>query len=471
MKRKLAVLLLAVLLMGCLSPSAFAGAPAPGTKRLRDVDREKWFYGAVNFCVDRELMVGTSATRFDPNRLMTRAMLVQILYRMDGCPWAPLAEFHDVADNTWYASAVGWAAANGIVNGVSQDSFAPKARITREQFATILYRYLRYKGHSLEAVSTGTFSDADVISSWAKEALEWAAATRLVQGYSDGTVRPKEGTTRSAAATMIARLYDNYLEPGCVDWSVIRSVNHMGYNITHPENTDIAYMESANQGFQFVETDLQLTRDRVPVCFHDATINRVARNPDGTVLKDRLSIEDLSYREALQYDYGVHRGWDFQGTLLLSFEDFLPICRGYRLSPYIELKPSADWQRSDLQNLIDLVKQYSLEDSVTWISYSEALLSGISALMPESRLGLVVDETNARAVSAAERLRNGRNEVFLDSLTYTADQISLCRRAGIPMEVWPVDSMEKILQLPDYISGVTSNRYVASEVRNQAARE
>ena len=471
MKRGLAGLLMAVLLFS-LPVSAGAEAAAPGMKALQDVKRDSWYYGAVNFCVSRNLMVGMTSSRFEPNYSMTRAMLVQILYRMDGSPPSPRANFTDVAATSWYAPAVGWAATYGIVNGVDEKRFAPNEDITREQFATMLYRYLTYRGFSAQDAPTEHFTDEGDIAFWAREAMNWTVAAKLIQGFPDGSVRPKENAARSAAATMIARLFDNYLEPGCVDWSVLRSVNHRGYRITHPENTDIAYIESANQGFSYVETDLQLTRDRVPVCLHDTTINRMARNPDGTYLKETIPISSVTYRETMKYDFGLTTDTPFPGTALLTFENFLLICRGYRLSPYVEVKFAANWQTSDLQNLVSLVQRYGLEDSVTWISTSDALLAQLSDMMPEARVGYLVNDLTAEAVAAVKKLQNGRNEAFVDSATYSSEQIALCRAAGVPLEVWwTTDLEEKIAQLPRYVSGVTSNRYVVSEVRNQAARE
>ena len=471
MKRRFFALLLALALAVGVSLPAGAREPAAGMKALQDIGRSNWYYGAVNFCVGRGLMVGTTAVRFQANEPLTRAMLVQILHRMDGSPMASFADFSDVSTSSWYAGAVGWAASHGIVDGVGGGRFAPNQAITREQLATMLYRYMTYRGFVRSTGSPEGFSDSGSIAGWAREAMGWAVANRLVQGYPNGSVQPKEGATRATTATMIARLYDTLLEPGSVDWTVIRSVNHMGYNTTHPENTGIAFIESANRGFQYVETDLHLTKDRVPVCLHDVTIDRVALKADGTAVAHDTRIDQLTYAETFQYDFGLYKGEDFRGTPLLTFEDLMLICRGYRLSPYVELKASADWKTADLQNLVDLVRRYGMQTSVTWISYSDALLRQLSALMPDSRLGYIVNDATASAVSTACSLRNGRNEVFLDSLTYTAAQIEMCKEAGLPLEVWPIDSTAKVRQLPGYISGVTSNLLVASDIRNPMVYE
>lgn len=112
-----------------------------------DVNTDDWFAEAVQYMLDNEMMNGTSATTFGPNTTTTRGMIVTILYRLEGEPDAAASSFTDVASNMYYADAINWAAANGIVNGITTTTFGPDNAITREQMAAILYRYAQYKGY------------------------------------------------------------------------------------------------------------------------------------------------------------------------------------------------------------------------------------------------------------------------------------------------------------------------------------
>lgn len=177
---------------------------------FRDVSARDWFYESVKFVNEKGLFGGTSENTFSPNEALTRAMLVTVLYRAEGEPkTAASTKFKDVASNAYYANAVAWAQANGIVSGISEDAFAPNAKITREQIAAILYRYAVYKG--LEAVTLEenlAFKDADEISEYAVTAMNWVVGQQIIGGYEDGTVRPKNNATRAEAAAMLQRFIE-----------------------------------------------------------------------------------------------------------------------------------------------------------------------------------------------------------------------------------------------------------------------
>ena len=152
---------------------------------------------------------GTTETTYSPKDNISRAQIVTILYRMDGerrvdVPFA----FEDVAADAYYADAVAWASANGIVYGMSETEFAPDLDITREQFATIVYRYARYRGLVDEPQGTlAGFRDADSVSDWAAEAMAWNCHVKLIQGVGDDTIDPKSPATRALAAAIFNRLF------------------------------------------------------------------------------------------------------------------------------------------------------------------------------------------------------------------------------------------------------------------------
>ncbi len=175
-----------------------------------DVHPGDWFYDPVCYVYSQGLMTGTSATTFEPNTHLSRAMLVAVLHRLEGSPQASGGDFTDVSDGDWYAQAVNWAASVGVVNGFDDGTFQPNAAITREQLAAILRNYAAYKGLDVSASgSLSTFTDAASVSDWAKESVEWAVGSGLLGGYEDSTLRPQGTTTRAEVASVLQRALGN----------------------------------------------------------------------------------------------------------------------------------------------------------------------------------------------------------------------------------------------------------------------
>ncbi len=180
--------------------------------QFTDVNMDGWYHDGVHYCIANGLMNGVSADEFDPNGTLTRAMMVTVLYRMEGEPAVSgAADFEDVADDTWYTDAVAWAAANGIVNGISETEYAPNSNITREQLATMLYRYAAYKAYGTSAAGDlEDYSDAENVSDYAAEALTWAVDAELVNGMGDNTLAPKGSATRAQTATLLMRFIETF---------------------------------------------------------------------------------------------------------------------------------------------------------------------------------------------------------------------------------------------------------------------
>ena len=175
-----------------------------------DVNTDDWFAEAVQYMLDNEMMNGASATTFGPNTTTTRGMIVTILYRLEGEPDAAASSFTDVASNMYYADAINWAAANGIVNGITTTTFGPDNAITREQMAAILYRYAQYKGYDVTASNDlGSYTDASQISAYATTAMQWANAEGLITGNTTTTINPIGNATRAEVATILMRFCEN----------------------------------------------------------------------------------------------------------------------------------------------------------------------------------------------------------------------------------------------------------------------
>lgn len=175
-----------------------------------DVTEGSWYYDAVVYAYANNLFNGTTATTFEPNMPMSRAMLVTVLWRIEGEPTAIVPTyFADVPAGTWYSDAVAWAGSTGIVNGVSATQFDPNADVTREQIATILYRYAKTKGWDIYAAAPLTgFVDGAETSSWATRAMEWACAEQFIVG-ANGRLNPCGQATRAEVATILMRLLES----------------------------------------------------------------------------------------------------------------------------------------------------------------------------------------------------------------------------------------------------------------------
>ena len=181
------------------------------TVEFVDVKKSDWFYDEVQYVVSNGLFNGVGGDKFDPNGSMTRAMLVTVLYRLEGEPTVRgTSPFTDVSNNIWYTDAVIWAEDNGIVNGVGDNKFDPNSSITREQMAAVLFRYAQYKKYDTSASNgLSKYSDFSSISAYSLNALKWANAEGLITGRTTTTLAPKGTATRAEVAAILYRFVEN----------------------------------------------------------------------------------------------------------------------------------------------------------------------------------------------------------------------------------------------------------------------
>ena len=175
--------------------------------RFDDVSKGDWFYKDVEYVYNEGIMDGVSKREFAPNETLTRAMIVKILYRIEGEPAGyRSSDFNDVESGRWYTGAVAWAAEKEIVKGYGNGKFGPNDPVTREQLAAILYRYTQYKGWSTTAASGSLkgFADAASVSSYAVDAMNWAVDEGLLKG-ANNKLSPKSNATRAQVAAIIHR--------------------------------------------------------------------------------------------------------------------------------------------------------------------------------------------------------------------------------------------------------------------------
>lgn len=178
-----------------------------------DVKEEDWFYGAVVYAYQNSILTGTGETTFSPNGTMTRSMLVTALWRLEGEPEASGASgFPDVKPDAWYAEAVDWASQTGLVSGTGA-GFDPEGSVTREQIASILYRYAKLKGWDVsKTASLQDFADGADTSAWATRAMEWAYAEKLITGKDGNRLDPQGQATRAEVAAILMRLLESKAE-------------------------------------------------------------------------------------------------------------------------------------------------------------------------------------------------------------------------------------------------------------------
>ena len=223
-KKRLVSLVLALCMVVTMLPTTFAADNAKNP--FTDVKKGAWYYRYVQGVYEQGLMAGTSPTTFEPDLTLSRAMVVQILYNKEGKPQASGENvFTDVKKDDWYYFAVQWAAQNNVVSGVGNKKFDPSASVTREQLATMLYNYAGRPEVSGELTS---FPDADLVSDWAKTAMFWAVNQSIMAGskQNDETLllMPKSGATRAEAATMVYR-YVQVLDNNIKKYTVIFESN------------------------------------------------------------------------------------------------------------------------------------------------------------------------------------------------------------------------------------------------------
>lgn len=270
---------------------------------------------------------------------------------------------------------------------------------------------------------------------------------------------------------------------------IVKGVAHRGYNYASssssytinnedggPENTLPAYKLAAQKGYKYVETDVCFTSDGKAVLLHDTTINRTS---NGTG-----AIASMTLAQARTYSFdrfnvgGSHTIPGFSGTTIPTFDEFIRLCRDLSLHPYIEVKVGTEAQ---IRGVVDSVNAAGMKGRVTFISFDAAYLGYVKNYDPSARLGYVRNDEdsatyplNAAAISAAQSLLTGTNEVFIDSRTYTSTAVQMCKNAGLPMETWGIcydDTEIAIIALDPYISGVTSNKLDAGKVLFENAIE
>lgn len=248
-------------------------------------------------------------------------------------------------------------------------------------------------------------------------------------------------------------------------FAMVKTANHRGYSTVAPENTLPAFRLSKKMGYAYVETDVSLTSDGIPVLLHDDTINRTARNADGTEIESEINISDITYDELLEYDFGIWKSTAYTDTKIPTFEQFISQCRNLNLRPYIELKTSG-YTQNDILNLINIVKKYGMSNYVTWISFQITYLNYVKDADDSARLGYLMDDVTSAKLAGAVALKTERNEVFIDCKysTLTSTIVNSIINSNLGLEAWTINNAEALRSANPYITGITSDVLIASQV-------
>jgi glycerophosphoryl diester phosphodiesterase len=233
----------------------------------------------------------------------------------------------------------------------------------------------------------------------------------------------------------------------------IKSIAHRGANKVAPENTIPAFAEAKKMGFNYIEADLAWSSDNVPVILHDTTIDRTS-NGTGDVSSKTLA-------ELKSLDFGSWYSSKFAGVQIPTFEELLIFCRGVGLKIYIELRTST---REQIAIAVRMAKKMGMIDNITWISVSEVVLGYVVEEYSKARVGIVTTSINSTTISNALSLKTEQNSVFIDSSSTTDAEIEMCIDAGLELESWDYWTEESIINLPPYITGITSDNLVAGKV-------
>ena len=350
-RRMVSSLLAAALLLTAV-PTVWAAEEDTG---FSDVAADAWYAGAVEYVRDNGLMSGTGSATFSPNAATSRAMLATVLYRAAGSPAAEgTAAFSDVAADAWYADAVAWASENGIVSGYGNGLFGTNDPVSREQIATILWRY---EG-SPSAESGQDFADESAISGYASTAVDWARANGIISGREGNVFDPKGNATRAEVAAMLqndlTRQPDGETQPDgdagdvlVVYFSGTGNTEGVAQTIASTLDADLFELEPADP---YTDEDLDWTDDN----------SRVTQEYEDTSLRDvELTVDTVENWE--EYDtvfigYPIWWGiaaWpvndfiqanDFTGKTVIPFATSSSSGMGESGELLAELAGTGDWQ-------------------------------------------------------------------------------------------------------------------------------
>lgn len=441
-KRVLAGVLTAVMLI--------AAMPAAGAARFKDISGH-WAKNDIEYAAEKGWFNGVSETEFQPEGTMTRGMFVKALGNLSGAnisKYSGHTKFTDVNPSRYYAPYVNWAYQNGIVNGTSSTTFSPNAAITREQIAVMMVNYANYAQMVLPRERAWkAFSDMNSCADYSLDAVLTLYRADVINGMTTSKFSPKESATRAQCAAIFCRLYQQ-LRTKTTRAQQIDIINHRGYNTEAGENTMAAFQLTKAYGYDYCETDVQFTKDGVPVLIHDSSIDRTS-NGSGKVAA-------LTYAQLQQYDFS--NGYKGTNGSIATFDEFMKYCSENGLHPYVELKTTVTAKQAS--DLVDIARNYNMLNNIIWISFIKESLLQIRRILPSATLGYLTNGATDNTIAEAVSLQNGKNTVMFQ-VRYTgitAKQRATLIRKGLPLTVWTVNDIKNCVQFANSSAvGITTD--------------
>lgn len=243
----------------------------------------------------------------------------------------------------------------------------------------------------------------------------------------------------------------------------IKAINHRGYNTIAPENTIPAFKLSRAKGFKYIETDVRFTSDDVPVLIHDATINRTARNVDGTAISGTINIADITYEQALTYDFGIWKSLEYAGTKIPTLAELMKLCRDNGLTPRVELNVLTV---ANAETMFNVINSYGMARKVEYNCNDLTVAEKFLELEPEATIVYGMNSYAEATVNSLAAMKTNYNTIIINMLTsgITSAFIEKCKASRIDAETWTVNDIAVIRNLDPYISGVTSDSLNASMI-------
>ena len=234
-----------------------------------------------------------------------------------------------------------------------------------------------------------------------------------------------------------------------------------------PECTIPGYIWGKKAGFDFAETDVRYTSDGVAVLLHDASINRTARNADGTTISSAVNIADITYEQALEYDFGIYKGSDYAGTKIPTLEELIVLAKNIGLHIVIEIKALQN-QAENIADLVQMIRGYGMLNHVSWLAGNYGDLFAVRDADPFAHLCLLSsDNTAERDIMVCKMLKTTANEVSITLITsaVTSERIAAIKAAGLTCNVYCPNTEEAMLAVDEFVTFVTSDKLNYATVR------
>ena len=288
------------------------------------------------------------------------------------------------------------------------------------------------------------------------------------RSYGDSKIKFERGNATTDWTPGIGETVNNKAWNGTQNKSIYGIIHRgCGENQIAPENTIPGFIWGKKAGFDYAETDIRYTSDGVAVLLHDASINRTARNSDGTEISGTVNIASITYAQALTYDFGIYKGQEYAGTKIPTLEEFIVLCKNINLHPILELKAFKSVE-SDIANIVSMLKSYGMLNHVSWLAGNYGHLFYVRDNDPAAHLCLLTsDSVFDRDIAILHSLKTPSNEVTMTILTdfITTERKQAMLAEGITCNAYCPNTQQAMLAIDEFVTSVTSDKLNYETVR------